>query len=168
MLRSSGIYIATKLEDVFSPVVLTKGSETLHLYLLPYIEPADVRQYFQDESIQVSHGISSSTFRHTKIIWTKMQLTSLVGHCFAAGSQTCDSESAIYVGGSGEVGSISGCGALRMILLFICHWNNFALFSQCFRTLHWLHTVIREQKMLRQTIQNRPSMKMTIFTILAA
>ncbi|MFR5068412.1 MAG: hypothetical protein ACLTE2_00065 [Eubacteriales bacterium] len=23
----------------------------------------------------------------------------LVGHCFAAGSQTCDSESAIYVGG---------------------------------------------------------------------
>ena len=32
-----------------------------------------------------------------------MQLTSLVGHCFAAGSQTCDSESAIYVGGSGEV-----------------------------------------------------------------
>ena len=27
----------------------------------------------------------------------------MVGHCFAAGSQTCDSESAIYVGGSGEV-----------------------------------------------------------------
>ncbi len=52
MLRSSGIYIATKLEDVFSLWYFTKGSETLHLYLLPYIEPADVRQYFQDESIQ--------------------------------------------------------------------------------------------------------------------
>ncbi len=103
MLRSSGIYIATKLEDVFSPVVFTKDNETLHLYLLPYIEPATVRQYFQDESIQ---GFPMAYQAVISAIQDNMDQTAiniLVGHCFAAGSQTCDSESAIYVGGSGEV-----------------------------------------------------------------
>lgn len=103
MLRSSGIYIATKLEDVFSPVVLTKGNETLHLYLLPYIEPATVRQYFYDDSIQ---GFPMAYQAVISAIQANMDPTAiniLVGHCFAAGSQTCDSESAVYVGGSGEV-----------------------------------------------------------------
>ena len=98
MLRSSGIYIATKLEDVFSPVVFTKDNETLHLYLLPYIEPATVRQYFQDESIQ---GFPMAYQAVISAIQDNMDQTAiniLVGHCFAAGSQTCDSESAIYVG----------------------------------------------------------------------
>ena len=103
MLRSSGIYIATKLEDVFSPVVLTKGSETLHLYLLPYIEPADVRQYFQDESIQGFPMAYQAVLSAIQDNMDQNAINILVGHCFAAGSQTCDSESAVYVGGSGEV-----------------------------------------------------------------
>lgn len=103
MLRSSGIYIATKLEDVFSPVVLTKGSETLHLYLLPYIEPADVRQYFQDESIQGFPMAYQAVLSAIQDNMDQNAINILVGHCFAARSQTCDSESAVYVGGSGEV-----------------------------------------------------------------
>lgn len=103
MLRSSGIYIATKLEDVFSPVVLTKENETLHLYLLPYIEPAAVRQYFHDDSIQGFPMAYQAVISAIQANMDQTAINILAGHCFAAGSQTCDSESAVYVGGSGEV-----------------------------------------------------------------
>ena len=41
LLRENGVTIATKLEDVFRPILLSEG---VHCYLLPYFEPAQVRQ----------------------------------------------------------------------------------------------------------------------------
>ncbi len=103
MLRSSGIYIASKLEDAFTPVVLQNGNEVLHLYLLPYIEPATVRQYFNDDSIQGFAMAYQVVISAIESQLDKTAINVLVCHCFAAGSITCDSESAVYVGGSGEV-----------------------------------------------------------------
>lgn len=103
MLRESGIYIAAKLDDAFTPVQLEKDGQALHLYLLPYLEPAQVRAYFADETIQ---GFATAYRRVLEQLQESMDQTAinvLVAHCFAAGSQTCDSESAVYVGGSGEV-----------------------------------------------------------------
>ncbi len=103
MLRSSGIYIASALEDAFSPVVLDNGQEQLHLYLLPYIEPAAVRQYFHDDSIQGFPAAYKAVIAAIQEHLDPAAVNVLVCHCFAAGSKTCDSESAVYVGGSGEV-----------------------------------------------------------------
>ena len=41
LLRQSGVTIATKLEDVFQPLLLP---ENVHCYLLPYFEPQQVCQ----------------------------------------------------------------------------------------------------------------------------
>lgn len=103
MLRTNNIYISTKVEDALTPVVLNRHGEELHVYLLPYIEPATVRQWLQDDTIQGFPAAYKAVISKIEENLNPQAINILVSHCFAAGSQTCDSESAIYVGGSGEV-----------------------------------------------------------------
>ncbi len=103
MLRNSGIYIATKAEDALLPVTVNKHNQLLQVYLLPYIEPAYVRQWLQDDTIQGFSMAYEAVISKIEETLNSQAINILVGHCFAAGSQTCDSESTLYVGGSGEV-----------------------------------------------------------------
>ncbi len=57
--------------------------------------------------------------------------------------------------------------SLPMILLFICHWKQLRPYFPNVLSVHcnWLHTELSgEQKMLRQTIQNRTINEMTVFS----
>lgn len=103
ILRSAGIHIATELQDALTPVVLEQEGERLQVFLVPFLENAQVREYFQDDSLR---GESACMERVLQELQHQMEPGStkiLVAHCFVAGSATSDSESNVYVGGSGEI-----------------------------------------------------------------
>lgn len=103
MLRQSGIYLATRLEDLAQPLVLEKEGERAQIFLLPYCDPAAVRQFLRREDLSGFSACYQALLDTIRQEISGDAFSILVAHCFVAGSQTCDSESAVYVGGSGEV-----------------------------------------------------------------
>lgn len=101
-LRRSGVYIATALEEALEPITLSEGGEDVQLSLLPYCDPAVVRDFLGDESLR-----GETACMEAILALMKPQLDPdiphiLVSHCFAAGAAVSDSES-VFVGGSGQV-----------------------------------------------------------------
>lgn len=105
LLRKSGVYIAAKLEEAFEPVLLNKNGESVQVFLLPYFEPAEARALFRDESIRGFSEAYEAVLSRLEENRNPDLPSVLVSHCFVAGSTASDSESPLYVGGSGEVGS---------------------------------------------------------------
>lgn len=102
-LRQSGVYFATALEDAFSPVVLEEQGEILQLFLLPYFDTSQAREYLGDDSLRGEGTCFRALVEKLRPLFLPGAGHLLVSHCFAAGSQTSDSESTLFVGGSGQV-----------------------------------------------------------------
>ncbi len=102
-LRQSGVYFATALEDAFSPVVLEEQGEILQLFLLPYFDTSQAREYLGDDSLRGEGACFRALVEKLRPLFLPGAGHLLVSHCFVAGSQTSDSESTLFVGGSGQV-----------------------------------------------------------------
>ena len=107
LLRKSGIYLTARLEDAFEPILLEKNGESVQIFLLPYFEPAEARDVLGDDSIRGFSEAYEAVLSRLEEKRDPALLSVLVSHCFVAGSTASDSESTLYVGGSGEVGA--GC-----------------------------------------------------------
>lgn len=103
LLRQSGIYISTCLQDAFMPVELEKDGEKVQLFLVPYLDNSVVRSYFQDESLRGESACMQRVIEELKPLFKPGFKKLLSAHCFAAGSLRSESESTIFVGGSGEI-----------------------------------------------------------------
>ena len=103
LLRQSGIYIGTSIEDVFHPAVITAGAETAHVYLLPYCEPAVVRQLLADDTIKSFQEAYTALFDRVREQLDSSVINILIAHCFVMGGALSSSESPTFVGGSSEV-----------------------------------------------------------------
>lgn len=103
LLRQSGIYIGTSLTDVFAPAVIKAGTETAHIYLLPYFEPAAVREFLKDESIKSFQEAYFALLNRVRQQLDETVINVLVAHCFVIGGELSASESPTFVGGSSEV-----------------------------------------------------------------
>lgn len=99
-LRRSGVYISTTLEEALEPVVLSDGDETVQVFLMPYWDPAMVRDFLGDESLRGETACMQALVDRMSPDPSLPQI--LVAHCFAAGASLSDSES-VFVGGSGQV-----------------------------------------------------------------
>lgn len=102
-LKKSGVYFATELEDAFSPILLEAEGQRAQLFLLPYFDPAAVRDYFQDDSLRGESACMKRLLSQLTPLFLPDCAHILVTHCFAAGALTSDSESTVFVGGSGEI-----------------------------------------------------------------
>ncbi len=103
LLRQSGIYIGSSIADVFTPAKVTVGNETAHVYLLPYCEPAAVRQLLQDESIKSFQEAYTALLDRVRAQLDNSAINILLAHCFVMGGTLSSSESPTFVGGSSEV-----------------------------------------------------------------
>ena len=103
LLRKSGIYLTARLEDAFEPILLEKNGESVQVFLLPYFEPAEARDVLGDDSIRGFSEAYEEVLSRLKEKRDPALPGVLVSHCFVAGSTASDSESPLYVGGSGEV-----------------------------------------------------------------
>ena len=103
LLRQSGIYIGSSLEDVLHPAVVTAGEETAHVYLLPYCEPATVRQFLKNDGIKSFQEAYAALLDLVREQLNPGVINILLAHCFVMGGSLSSSESPTFVGGSSEV-----------------------------------------------------------------
>lgn len=102
-LRRSGVYFATELSDALEPVELEENGQTLQLFLLPYFDTSQAREFLGDDSLRGEGACAQAIVEKLVPLFRPKAGHVLVAHCFAAGSQTSDSESTLFVGGSGQV-----------------------------------------------------------------
>lgn len=102
-LSRSGVYFATELSDALTPVLLEEGGERLQLFLLPYFDTAQAREFLGDGSLRGEGPCMERLLEQLLPLFDPEAGHVLLSHCFAAGAQTSDSESTLFVGGSGQV-----------------------------------------------------------------
>ncbi|MBP1039937.1 exonuclease SbcCD subunit D [Vagococcus sp. BWB3-3] len=88
-------HLHTRLEQAFTPVEFGN----VQLYLLPYFEPFEARQYFKDDRIRTIEGAMASVIEEMRQSFQEDKQQVLVAHFFVAGSETSDSETKVTVGG---------------------------------------------------------------------
>lgn len=96
---STDFFLRTRLADALKPITL---GET-QFFLLPYFEPVQARQLFEDDQIKT---VNQAMERLVAAMQTKFAAGKkhvLVAHFFAAGSQHTDSETLVQVGGLNAV-----------------------------------------------------------------
>ena len=102
-LRDSGVYFATSIEDAFSPVLLEENGEKAQIFLLPYFNSAQGRDFLKDDSLRGESACMKAILDRLLPLFEPGAAHILVSHCFAAGSVTSDSESSLFVGTAGEI-----------------------------------------------------------------
>lgn len=101
-LRRSGVFLATCLEDALEPVLVEQDGETAQIFLLPYFDPAQAREFLGDETLRGDSLCMEGLLARLTPLFLPGAAHLLVAHCFAAGALVGESES-VFVGGSGQV-----------------------------------------------------------------
>ncbi|WP_367296201.1 exonuclease SbcCD subunit D [Levilactobacillus yonginensis] len=96
---STEFYLRTTLASALEPI--TVGDT--QFFLLPYFEPFQARQFFQDDQIKTVNQAMERLVAAMQLKFQSGQRHVLVAHFFAAGSQHSDSETAVQVGGLNAV-----------------------------------------------------------------
>ena len=100
-----GVHIVGSLEESILPITLNDAYGPICFYLLPYVKPASVRA-FLDQEIKGYPEALDAMIAAMNIDSSRRNV--LVAHQFVRGASTCDSESALEsVGGLDEVSAHS-------------------------------------------------------------
>ncbi len=103
LLSNMGVHFISRIPETPEPIVINNQNECVNIWPLPYFEPVDMRDYLNNDKL---HSFNDSYKSYIKYISDKMPLNQtniLTAHCFVTGSKTSESESPLYIGGSGEV-----------------------------------------------------------------
>lgn len=101
-LRRSGVFLATSLEDALEPVLLQQDDEQVQIFLLPYFDPAQARDFLEDEALRGDGPCMERLLARLTPLFLPNAVHILTAHCFATGALVGESES-VFVGGSGQV-----------------------------------------------------------------
>lgn len=104
ILKDKDIYISSYIDNCYTPIVFDNNSSRVNLYLLPYFEPAAIKEKFNVDI----RGFNEAYKEVLDVIKRDINTNDfniLVSHCFVAGSTISSDEEAVYIGGSGEVNS---------------------------------------------------------------
>lgn len=100
LMERSGIHISPVYGGTLSPITLEDGFGPVHVYLLPFLKPAQARRFFPDE--EISSEIDAVRAALAGLPLEASERNVLVAHQFITGGMRCDSEE-LSVGGSGGV-----------------------------------------------------------------
>lgn len=101
LFRSANLYIETKLTTDLKPVIINDAFGPVHFHLIPYVEPAEVREVFADETITSHQSAMEAIIRHIKATNDFNERHVFVGHAFLAGGMESESEERLsMIGGS--------------------------------------------------------------------
>lgn len=102
LFESQNLYIIGKDAKGYKRITLQKDDEEIDFYLLPYMEPAEVREIAEDESIRrhnESVGYLVDSIKKEK----RDVPTILIAHAFVTGGDVSDSERRLSVVGGAEL-----------------------------------------------------------------
>ncbi|WP_089738241.1 exonuclease SbcCD subunit D [Gracilibacillus ureilyticus] len=101
IFQSRQLYLHTTIEQAFHPVLLNDKAGAVHFHLVPYFEPAEVRDYFDDNNIQTHHQAMERVVNEIKRTFQPNERHIIVAHTFVAGGMESDSEERLtMIGGS--------------------------------------------------------------------
>ena len=99
LLATLNIHIITTLEDAFRPICIGNAQ----IFPLPYFDNAQICSYFEDDTLRGTAACMRAVTERMQTLFDPDKKHILMAHCFAAGSETSDSESQMFVGGTGDV-----------------------------------------------------------------
>ncbi len=99
LMDASGIFMSPVYDGSIRPISVNDEFGTVHFYLLPFIKPAHVRRFFDDEIASCTDAIQT-VISHLDINRTERNV--LVTHQFVTGALRSESEE-ISVGGTDNV-----------------------------------------------------------------
>ena len=102
LIENQGIYLSPVYDGTLKPVSMEDEYGEINVYMLPFIKPVVVKQYFGDEEILSYTDAARVAIKHMNVDCNKRNV--LVAHQFVLGAATCESEEHI-VGGLDSVSS---------------------------------------------------------------
>ncbi len=100
LMEGSGIHLAPVYEGKTEPAVLRDEYGEIRVWMLPFLKPAGIRQFFPEEEIGSYTDAMRAAIRRMNLDPSGRNL--LVTHQFVAGAERCESEE-ISVGGADHV-----------------------------------------------------------------
>lgn len=96
IIKGSGIYVSEKFEGTLQQHTVEDAFGKLHIHLLPFIKPVNVRGFFPEEEPETYADAVAAVLHHSAIDPSERNV--LICHQFITGSQKSGSE-AMSVGG---------------------------------------------------------------------
>ena len=100
IMDAGGIHLSPVYDGNIAPVRLEDEFGDLYVYMLPFVKPANVRRFFEEEDISTYTDAIGCAIRHMNVDSEKRNV--LVTHQFVTGASRSDSEE-ISVGGADNV-----------------------------------------------------------------
>jgi exonuclease SbcD len=103
IFRDKGFYIEGKLKKVIEPVVIKDENGPVNFYLIPYAEPAVVREMYENSDIHSHDDAVRTILERIKENMNKEERNVVVTHGFMIGSEeavTSESERPLSIGGT--------------------------------------------------------------------
>ncbi len=92
LMEKSAVYVAGEYLGEVKKVCAEDAFGPVHIYLLPFIKPAQVRAVWKEEAQEIETYQEAVSFVLNKTQIDKAQRNVLVAHQFVAGASVCDSE----------------------------------------------------------------------------
>lgn len=100
IIDKSGIHLSPVYKGHIEPVTMEDEYGKIDIYMLPFVKPASVRRFFEDEEINDCNQAVKSVISEMNLKSDKRNI--LIAHQFVTGASRTESEE-IYVGGSDNV-----------------------------------------------------------------
>lgn len=100
LMAKSGVHMSPVYDGTVAPITLTDENGPVDFFLLPFLKPANVRRFFEDEDIASYTDALAAVIGHMEVDAGRRNV--LVTHQFVTGSTRCESEE-ISVGGTDNV-----------------------------------------------------------------
>ncbi|MFB1049364.1 exonuclease SbcCD subunit D [Paraliobacillus sp. JSM ZJ581] len=101
LFRENQLVIQTNISQCAEPITLHDEDGPVHFHLIPYIEPADARAYFENEAINSHEQAMAKIVEEIKQHTDMKARNVIVGHAFLAGGMESESEERLsMIGGS--------------------------------------------------------------------
>ena len=100
LLEGSGIHISPVYDGTVRPITLRDDFGEVHFWLLPFLKPVHVRQFFPEENIESYTDACAAAVAHMPL--NKEERNVILVHQFVTGAETCGSEE-LSAGGTDNV-----------------------------------------------------------------
>lgn len=90
LVENAGIYLSPVYEGDIKPISLEDEAGKLNIYMLPFIKPVNVKQYFPDEKIDDYTDACKVAIEQMNVDTNERNI--LIAHQFVLGANTCESE----------------------------------------------------------------------------
>ena len=100
IMGSSGIHLSPVYNGVVEPILMADKHGEVGIYMLPFIKPAHVRRFYENEEFNSYTGAMEVVIRHMNVDEKRRNI--LITHQFVTGASRSESEE-VSVGGSDNV-----------------------------------------------------------------